>query len=257
MENQDTSLKRIIAGGLFALFVALFVEALTEFGVISTALGHIFMIAAFIVGALIICSEAKPLKYRVIFCVGLFVIMATGDYAIVRLKKPEAESLVSTAPVPEPHVTLSDFSVDSADLRRLTVHSEVENIGTDTALGLTANGTCVAAPLSRDSEDRIFEILEEKATNAKGISVKSRDLEPGPQQRFWEQIPCPMPNKDAKKAIHEHSAVWYFVLFDTYGDSLGVKRRVERCLYIAASSPRIDNMLFHICGSHNQTVKVP
>jgi hypothetical protein len=99
MEDQSNSTKRIVAGGLFALFVAFLVAALTVFGVISTNLGHIFMVAAALVGALIISTEiipSKPPRHKIIFTIILWVAVGVADYAIVKYKKAEPTTTASS-----------------------------------------------------------------------------------------------------------------------------------------------------------------
>src|ERR1039458_7308539 len=87
---ETSSAKRVVAGALFALFVAFIVAALAVFGVISMALGHIFMVCAFAVGVLIIWTElipAKPARHKIAFTVALLSVMLAADFAIIKLKQ--------------------------------------------------------------------------------------------------------------------------------------------------------------------------
>ena len=89
---EPSSPKRIVAGALFALFVALIIAALAVFGVISMTLGHIFMICACAVGVLIIWTElipAKPARHKLAFTVALIGIMFIADCAIVAIRRGE------------------------------------------------------------------------------------------------------------------------------------------------------------------------
>lgn len=93
---ETSSAKRIVAGGLVALFVALIVAALAVSGVINMTLGHVLMALAFVVGVLIIWTElipAKPAHHKVAWTVALFVGMMAGDRGIVRLKEGGSLSL--------------------------------------------------------------------------------------------------------------------------------------------------------------------
>ena len=56
------SVSRVISGSVFALFVALVFGALTLFGVISIAAGHIAMLGAWAVGSIFIATELIPGK---------------------------------------------------------------------------------------------------------------------------------------------------------------------------------------------------
>jgi hypothetical protein len=87
---ETSSAKRIVAGGLFALFFAFIVAALTVFGVINMALGHIFMACSFAVGVLIIWTElipARPARHKLAFTFALLAVLLVADLAIVKVKE--------------------------------------------------------------------------------------------------------------------------------------------------------------------------
>jgi hypothetical protein len=112
MEDQDNSLKRIVAGGLFALFFACIVAALTVFGFFSMTLGHVFMVAAAGVGTLIIWTEiipAKPAKHKIVFTVLLLLVLRVSDFAIVKHKEADlSASQPQTEAKPDIAIVLSN-----------------------------------------------------------------------------------------------------------------------------------------------------
>src|SRR5437016_10690286 len=80
--NPTHRLSSVAAGGLFALFVGLLIQALTIFGVLTVITGHIFMFLAFLVGALIIATEMLPLKparHKVVSIALLLFVLVTID----------------------------------------------------------------------------------------------------------------------------------------------------------------------------------
>jgi hypothetical protein len=126
----ETSPKRIVAGGLLALFVALVVAALTVFGINSMALGHVFMLLAFLVGALLIWTEiipSRPPKHKLIATLVLFAIMGLGDGEIIRYKKREAlipQSAKSKPPMTTRSAATNATSiVPSASIPNADAHS--------------------------------------------------------------------------------------------------------------------------------------
>lgn len=111
MSESENSPTRIVAGGLFALFCAFIIAALALFGVISVTLGHIFMAAAGVVGALLIWTEiipSKPPKNKVMFTILLWCLLGGADRLIVRHKNSEAVETVKPASAPrDPDLILS------------------------------------------------------------------------------------------------------------------------------------------------------
>jgi len=76
------NISRIVAGGLLALFVALIFEALSVFGIISMLLGHLCVLGAGIVGALIIATElipGKPTKHKAVWIAVLALVLFLFD----------------------------------------------------------------------------------------------------------------------------------------------------------------------------------
>jgi hypothetical protein len=99
--------KRVISGGLFALFVVLVFEALALFGVISTLAGHIAVFAAWIVGVILITTEIIPGKgvshksaAVVILGVILFGLDVWGVHVKKGLDASHANEQVSKQPRP-------------------------------------------------------------------------------------------------------------------------------------------------------------
>lgn len=119
MDKQATSPLGIFAGGLFALFTALLVAALTVFGIISMILGHMFMLAAAIVGMAIIWTEvfpAKKPKHKFVSSLILVLVFGIADYAIVKHKERESEAMkpIQTEPsVPATALPIIQKSKDS------------------------------------------------------------------------------------------------------------------------------------------------
>src|ERR1700733_7108974 len=109
-EDQQSSTKRVVAGGLFALFCALVIAALAVFGIISMTLGHIFMVAACLVGGLLIWTEvipSKPVKHKVAWTLLLWLLMGGVDFWIVKHKEAEEITakqplIAAAAPTPAP-----------------------------------------------------------------------------------------------------------------------------------------------------------
>jgi hypothetical protein len=86
---EEISYKRVVAGGLFALFAALMFVALAVFGVISMTLGHIFIALAALVGAAIIWLEvipSNPTNHKIIGILILWLALWGADFSIVRYK---------------------------------------------------------------------------------------------------------------------------------------------------------------------------
>ncbi len=126
MDKSDGLAKRIIAGGLFALFCALLIAAFSLFGVTSTVIGHVFMIAASLVGALLIWAEiipSKARKHKVWVTIVLWSFMAIGDYGIVRLKNSESGPILSAkkAEAPQQPIKTSQKMPSLQDLYLRTI----------------------------------------------------------------------------------------------------------------------------------------
>jgi hypothetical protein len=103
MEEQQSSTKRVVAGGLFALFCALVIAALAVFGIISMTLGHVFMFSAGLVGALLIWTEvipSKAVKHKLAWTMLLWGLMGVADFWIVKYKKAEALEAPKSNPLP-------------------------------------------------------------------------------------------------------------------------------------------------------------
>jgi hypothetical protein len=101
------NVNRIVAGGLVALFFALIFGALAVFGVISMALGHVFLGLAWAVGSLLICTEiipGRPTHYKLVSTVVLAVLFSAGDVWIIRIKaKEQPASIQKDTSGPIPH----------------------------------------------------------------------------------------------------------------------------------------------------------
>lgn len=91
-DSQDSNMRasghlsRVLAGGLFALFFGLLIQAFAVFGVITMTSGHIFMFLAWIVGALLIITEiipGKPARHKVASVIVLGVVLLGGDLLAV------------------------------------------------------------------------------------------------------------------------------------------------------------------------------
>jgi hypothetical protein len=90
-------LPRILAGGLFALFLAAITQALSIFGVIEVALGHLFMFVAWVAGSAIIVVEILPLKptrHKIVGIVILGVLLTLIDLWAVHYKHAESAKAV-------------------------------------------------------------------------------------------------------------------------------------------------------------------
>ncbi|HKO42185.1 MAG TPA: hypothetical protein VJU84_02765 [Pyrinomonadaceae bacterium] len=77
---------RVVAGGLFALFFGSLIQALTVFGVITMNSGHVFMVIAFIAGALLLTTEilpVKPRKQKILSVLILGLVLLAIDLASV------------------------------------------------------------------------------------------------------------------------------------------------------------------------------
>src|SRR5258706_12155205 len=89
--NADR-ISQIVGGGLVALFFALVFGALTVFGVISTALGHFFLVLAWAVGSILVATEiipGKPTRHKLGTTVALAVMLFGFDRAVAYLKQQE------------------------------------------------------------------------------------------------------------------------------------------------------------------------
>ena len=100
MNEQDNSLIRIIAGGLFALFWVFVTAALTVFGVISMALGHVFMALAALVGTLLIWTgiPSRSSTFKATATIVFWLLMGGADYLIIRHKESEPRSAPTSQP---------------------------------------------------------------------------------------------------------------------------------------------------------------
>jgi hypothetical protein len=126
-EDQQSSAKRIIAGGLFALFCALVIAALTVFGIISMMLGHIFMSAAGLVGGLLIWTEvipSRPAKHKMVWTLLLWIIMGGADFWFVKYKEAEAREAPKAAPLPtQPQAPIKPLTSPTASVNPPTLSS--------------------------------------------------------------------------------------------------------------------------------------
>jgi len=98
----ESSLRRIIAGGLFSLFCAFIFAALAVFGIISVTLGHILMALAAAIGGILIWTElipSKPPKHKLLATLLLVGLIGGADYLIVRYKSAESAHATATAPM--------------------------------------------------------------------------------------------------------------------------------------------------------------
>jgi hypothetical protein len=113
--------KRIISGGLFALFLVLVFEALALFGVISMAAGHIAVFAAWVVGSILISTEVIPGKkvpHKILAILGLAVLLACLDLWAIRVKfSLDAESR-------RPQVTLRPQPQTEKKLEQPELHED-------------------------------------------------------------------------------------------------------------------------------------
>ena len=81
---RTQKVSRVVAGGLFALFLGSITQALQLFGIINATSGHVFMFIAFMVGILIITTEVlplKPTKHKVAAIIVLAVLLGAIDAA--------------------------------------------------------------------------------------------------------------------------------------------------------------------------------
>ncbi|MDX6443129.1 MAG: hypothetical protein QOH71_203 [Blastocatellia bacterium] len=134
-ENENDSgephvnrIGRVVAGGLFAVFMGSLIQAFTLFGVITMNSGHIFMVIAFVAGILMITTELLPLKptrHKVAAIVILGVVLGIIDAAALYFHKGDAPAVVSS-PLPaatplsfipsEPKTSYEYFRSDDFDL---------------------------------------------------------------------------------------------------------------------------------------------
>jgi hypothetical protein len=108
--TKNNSVKRVIAGGLFALFAALLIGALTVFGVINMTLGHVLMILAAIVGSLLVWTEiipSKPPSHKIAATLLMWIAVGAADFGITKLKASEGLSGPTATPVSPLPVTPS------------------------------------------------------------------------------------------------------------------------------------------------------
>ena len=112
-ENHSHKISRVLAGGLFALFFGSLIQALTVFGVITMSSGHVFMVIAFVAGALLLATEVFPFKRThkiisiVILALVLFVIDLSSVWYVSRRSVQTATARVpastaSPSPTPSP-----------------------------------------------------------------------------------------------------------------------------------------------------------
>jgi len=96
--------KRLLSGGLFALFVVLVFEALALFGVISLLAGHIAVFLAWIVGAVLTSTDIIPGKrvpHKVVAILGLAVVLVALDLWAIHAKQ-ELETKAAEKPATTP-----------------------------------------------------------------------------------------------------------------------------------------------------------
>ena len=89
VESKSHRISTVVAGGLFALFLALLIQALTLFGVITVNFGHLFMVGAWAVGSLMIVTQLlhlKPTRHKVwsVIALGLALLAIDIGYAVRR-----------------------------------------------------------------------------------------------------------------------------------------------------------------------------
>lgn len=88
-ESNKAGVSRVVGGSLVALLFALLTSALALSGVVSPMLGHICMFLAWVVGALLISTEAipgRPAQRKVWSVAILGVIVLAVDIGILKLK---------------------------------------------------------------------------------------------------------------------------------------------------------------------------
>ncbi|HEY4354355.1 MAG TPA: hypothetical protein VGN16_01295 [Acidobacteriaceae bacterium] len=101
MPSEESPIKHVLAGGLFALFVALIVAAVTVFGVISMVLGHIFIAIAGLVGTVIVWAEIFPQRrfwVKAALTLILWVAVVLGDWKIIQFKHAEEQAAHAVVP---------------------------------------------------------------------------------------------------------------------------------------------------------------
>lgn len=119
-------ISRVVAGGLFALFVGLLIQAFTVFGVIAVNSGHLFMFFAWGVGSLLIVTEILPLRptrHKLWSVVGLGITLLVIDVACAGYAaKRESEKIAEHAPTPSPsaQIPLGSPSASPPASRRLS-----------------------------------------------------------------------------------------------------------------------------------------
>jgi hypothetical protein len=94
---------RILAGGLFALFFGALIQALTLFGVITMNSGHLFMVIAFLAGALLLTTEilpVKPRKHKILSVVILAVALLAIDLASAFYASHQKNVTPTSSPAP-------------------------------------------------------------------------------------------------------------------------------------------------------------
>jgi len=102
-------ISRVVAGGLFALFFGLLIQALSLLGVITTASGHIFMFFCWLVGALLIVTEiipGKPARHKVAWVILLGVGLLGVDLMAI-MKGPAGATQEKAAFTPSPQPSMS------------------------------------------------------------------------------------------------------------------------------------------------------